>query len=130
MSQSGEVLATRLSADLLESERVRDQLMREMQSLKDSMVSLRRENTTLAKSREELAKQLKQTREELREANEDAEDAGGINNNTEELRAQVSALEEQVRFLQGLGEYPAPEATSTNDTLAQVNKDTLYPLLR
>ena len=72
-----EALVSRLSAELLESEQIREQLKREGKITREQLVGMRRENTTLARSREELAMQLKQAREALEERERYEEEFGG-----------------------------------------------------
>ena len=113
-----EALVSRLSAELLESEQIREQLKREGQITREQLVGMRRENTTLARSREELAMQLKQAREALEERERYEEEFGGgggadvaeTSKRNEELQFEVEALREQVRVLQNM-EYPLASST-------------------
>mmetsp|Transcript_1319 Transcript_1319/g.3396 ORF Transcript_1319/g.3396 Transcript_1319/m.3396 type:complete len:303 (-) Transcript_1319:61-969(-) len=112
MADDRDALVSRLSTELLESERVREQLARETGSYKEQLVALRRENALLARSREDLAMQLRQARESLDEREREDEygdeaGAGATGDNEALLQRQVDALQEQVRVLQNM-DYPQP----------------------
>ena len=100
MADDRDALVSRLSTELLESERVREQLARETGSYKEQLVALRRENALLARSREDLAMQLRQAKESLDEREREDEygdeaGAGATGGNEALLQRQVDALQEQ-----------------------------------